>query len=97
MNKQELIATVAERTELPRQQIADIVAAVLDTVQETLADGDQVALTGFGTFKTREKPARSGYSALAGRTVDTPAKTVAVFKAGSSLAAAVNTTTAQAA
>lgn len=97
MNKQELIATVADRTELPKPQIADIVAAVLDTIQETLAAGGQVSIQGFGTFSTKERAGRSGFNALAGRDITTSSKTVAVFKAGSSLATAVNTTTAKAA
>ena len=36
------------------------VAAVLDGITEALKAGDKVALVGFGTFETRERPARKG-------------------------------------
>lgn len=97
MNKQELIHVVAERTGHNQKQVAEIVAALLDTVQETLAGGGDIQLTGFGTFKTTDRPAKSAFSALAGRVVDTPARTVPVFKAGTALKAAVNAQVVQAA
>jgi DNA-binding protein HU-beta len=97
VNKQELVHKVTERTGHNQKQVAEIVAALLDTVQDTLAAGGDVQLTGFGAFKTTDKPARSGYSGLAGRVVDTPARTVPVFKAGTALKAAVNAQVVQAA
>jgi nucleoid DNA-binding protein len=76
VNKQELVHKVTERTGHNQKQVAEIVAALLDTVQKTLAAGGDIQLTGFGTFKTTDRPAKSAFSALAGRVVDTPARTV---------------------
>ncbi|MFB4275707.1 HU family DNA-binding protein [Nonomuraea sp. MTCD27] len=97
VNKQELAAKVADRADLDPKQAAAAVSATLNIIQETLAAGGQVAITGFGGFKTRATPAKSRFNHLAGRVVDTPAKTVVTFKPGSNLAAAVNTATAKAA
>lgn len=97
MNKTQLIDAVATATNASKAQVAAIIAALTDTITAELANGREVTLTGFGTFKTGERSAKSGYSALAGRVVDTPAKTVPVFKAGAGLKAAVNGATVKAA
>jgi DNA-binding protein HU-beta len=97
MNKQELVAAAAALAGQDKKQFAEAVNAILATIQAELSIGGEVRLTGFGTFRTADRPAKSGYSALAGRVVDTPAKTVPVFKAGDAFKAAVNGTTAKAA
>ncbi len=90
MNKTQLAAAVATSTGRSKTDAAEMVNATLDAIQAELARGGEVALVGFGTFKTAERDAQSRFSALAGRVVDTPAKTVPVFKAGAGLKAAVN-------
>lgn len=93
MNKSELVTAVATATGKTKADVAAIINATLDAVQAELAAGGDVSLVGFGTFKTAERDAQSRYSALAGRVVDTPAKTVPVFKAGAALKAAVDSRT----
>lgn len=61
-----------------------------DDVQTTVASGQEVALIGFGTFKPVDKPAKSAFSALVGRVVDTPARTVPKFTPGSVFTETVN-------
>lgn len=90
MNKTELVTVVATATGKTKADVTEIVNATLDAIQAELARGGEVALIGFGTFKTAERDAQSRYSALAGRVIDTPAKTVPVFKAGAALKAAVD-------
>ena len=51
MNKTELVAAVAAKTELTKKDAEKAVAAVLETVAETLAAGEKVQLVGFGTFE----------------------------------------------
>lgn len=97
MNKSQLVDAVATATGQSKTAVASIIAATLDTVQTELAAGGEVVLIGFGTFKTADRPAKSGYSALAGRVVDTPAKTVPVFKASDVWKANINGTTVKAA
>ena len=52
MNKLELIQEVSERTGLAKKDAEKAVNAVLDTVADTLAQGDKVQLIGFGSFET---------------------------------------------
>lgn len=59
--------------------------AFLETVTETLAQGDSVQLVGFGTFKTSERKARSGRNPRTGEVVTIPAKRVPSFTAGNTL------------
>ena len=63
--------------------------AFLETVTETLAQGDSVQLVGFGTFKTSERNARSGRNPRTGEAVEIPAKRVPSFTAGNTLKEAV--------
>lgn len=85
MTKNELIASVAAKTGLTKAQGEMAVAAFLDTVTETLAAGDKVAILGFGTFEVREKGERMGTNPKTGeKTMFGPSKTP-VFKAGKGL------------
>lgn len=63
--------------------------AFLETVTETLVQGDSVQFVGFGTFKTSERKARSGHNSRTGETVEIPAKRVPSFTAGNMLKEAV--------
>jgi len=60
MNKTELIASVAQKTELTKKDAEKAVKAVFDTVAEELAAGGKVQVIGFGTFEVRERAAREG-------------------------------------
>ncbi len=59
MNKTELVAAVATKADLSKKDAEAAVKAVLDAVTEALADGEKVALVGFGTFEV--KGARSSH------------------------------------
>ena len=85
MNKTELVAAVAAKTELSKKNAEKAVAAVLDTVAETLAAGEKVQLVGFGTFETRERDARTAKNPRTGKAVEVPASRVPAFKAGQAL------------
>ncbi|MGG3494149.1 HU family DNA-binding protein, partial [Brevibacillus choshinensis] len=58
MNKTELIAKVAETTELTKKDATKAVDAVLDAIADALKTGDKVQLIGFGNFEVRERAAR---------------------------------------
>ncbi|MGI5233757.1 HU family DNA-binding protein [Actinoallomurus sp. CA-142502] len=81
MNKRELVEAIADR--LPSKAVAgDAVEAILDTIQETVAQGEKVTLTGFGTFERANRPARAGRNPATGDTIQIPARSVPTFKAG---------------
>lgn len=89
MNKQELIEAIAEKSHTTRSDSKKMLDAFLETVTETLAQGDIVQLIGFGTFKSTERNARSGRNPRTGETVTIPAKRVPAFTAGNALKEAV--------
>ena len=85
MNKTELVAAVAAKTELSKKNAEKAVAAVLDTIAETLAAGEKVQIVGFGTFEVREREARTAKNPRTLETVEVPACRVPAFKAGQGL------------
>ncbi len=85
MNKTELVAAVAAKTELSKKNAEKAVSAVLETVAETLAAGEKVQLVGFGTFEAREREARTAKNPRTGETVEVAASRVPAFKAGQAL------------
>ena len=89
MTKVDLIAKVAAEAELTKKDAEKAVAAVLDGITEALKAGDKVALVGFGTFETRERPARKGRNPLTKEEITIPATTAPAFKAGKALKDAV--------
>ena len=89
MTKVDLIAKVAAEAELTKKDAEKAVAAVLDGITEALKAGDKVALVGFGTFETRERPARKGRNPRPKEEITIPATTAPAFKAGKALKDAV--------
>ena len=89
MNKTELVAAVATKADLSKKDAEAAVKAVLDAVTEALADGDKVALVGFGTFEVKERAARTGKNPRTGEAIEIPASKFPSFKAGAALKNAV--------
>ena len=90
MNKNELVDAVSERTGLAKSDAARAVEAVLGTITETLQKGDQVALSGFGTFVAKSRAARTGRNPRTGESIAIPASRAPAFKAGKALKDAIN-------
>lgn len=89
MNKNELVASVAEKAEISKKDAEAAVKAVTEVITEALAEGDKVALVGFGTFSVKERAARTGINPRTKETVEIPAAKVPAFKAGAALKDAV--------
>ena len=90
MNKTELIAAVAEKTELSKKDAEAAVAAAIDAITEALAREEKVQLVGFGAFEVKERAARTGRNPRKPEeTLDIPASKAPVFKAGKALKDAV--------
>jgi DNA-binding protein HU-beta len=89
MKKLELIAQIAEKTNLTKKDAEIALKAITDAIAEALAAGEKVALTGFGTFETRERAAREGRNPRTGATIQIPAQKTPAFKAGKALKDAV--------
>lgn len=90
MNKTELVAAIAEKTELSKKDSEKALKAFVDVVTEELAKGEKIQLVGFGTFEVSERAAREGRNPQTGKTMTIAASKAPKFKAGKALKDAVN-------
>jgi len=86
----DLIAAVADETELPRAKAAEVVDAVFGAIEKALKESQEVRLVGFGTFVTAKRKAATGRNPRTGEQMQIPASTSVRFKPGKSLRDAVN-------
>ncbi len=90
MKKAELIEEVMERAEFStKKQAQNAVDAVFDVIRKTLSHGEEVGITGFGTFRISKRAARMGVNPQTGERIQIPARTVPKFTAGKGLKEAV--------
>lgn len=82
MNKKELITSMSEKTELTKKDVELALNAFIETVEETLENGEKVQLTGFGVFEPRQRKARMGRNPKTGEELEIPASVIPAFKVG---------------
>lgn len=90
MNKTELVAAIAEKTELSKKDSEKALKAFIDVVTEELKKGEKIQLVGFGTFETAKRAARTGKNPQTGKEIKIPASVAPKFKAGKALKEVVN-------
>lgn len=90
MNKSELIEHISKSAGINKTQATAALQAVETGVIDTLANGGQVTLTGFGTFKVTDRVARIGRNPKTGEEIQIAATKAPVFKAGKGFKEAVN-------
>ena len=89
MNKTELIAAVAAKTGLTKKDAEKVVNATIDTITESLVNGDKVNVSGFGIFDVKAREARVGRNPRTKETIQIPATKLPAFKASKTLKDAV--------
>ena len=89
-SKAELIDLVAAKTGQAKSETTKTVNALLDVIKDQLAQGEKVALVGFGTFEVRERAARKGRNPQTGAEIEIAAAKAPAFKAGKDFKEAVN-------
>ncbi len=90
VNKNDLIAHVAEASDLSKADAGKAVDAVLDGITGALQAGDEVRLVGFGTFSVANRAASEGRNPRTGEKIQIPASKQPKFKVGKALKDAVN-------
>ena len=90
MNKAEMADRLAARTGLSKAVAKEAVDGVFAAIGDALANGEDVRITGFGTFGTRNRPARTGRNPRTGEAVSITASTSPTFKTGKTLKDVVN-------
>lgn len=90
MNRTELVAAIAEKTELSKKDAEKALKAFTDVVAEELKKGEKIQLVGFGTFEVSSRAAREGRNPQTGETMQISASKTPKFKAGKALKDSVN-------
>ena len=90
MKKAELVAPIAEKTELSKKDAEKAVKAFTEVVEEELKKGGKIQLVGFGTFEVAERAARTGINPSTKETIQIPASKAPKFKAGKALKDSIN-------
>ena len=86
MNKAELINRIAEKVGVSKKQSEDMLESMLEIITNSLKEGKEVTLTGFGTFSAKERSARGGVNPQKpSERIQIPALTVPKFKSGKTL------------
>lgn len=89
MNKSELTQKLVERTNLSKSDAQKAVDAIFSAddgiIAKALKGGEKVQITGFGSFETRKREARTGRNPRTGKEIKIGASTSAAFRAGKGL------------
>ena len=85
MKKSEFVVLVAEQVGLSKKDTEKTIDAVFAAVGDVIASGDKLQISGFGTFETKERAARTGHNPRTGEEISIDAATVPVFKPGKAL------------
>ena len=90
MNKTELVAAMADKTELSKKDAEAALKAFTDVVAEELKKGEKIQLVGFGTFEVSEREEKKGKKPQTGKKMVIPASKAPKFKAGKALKDMIN-------
>jgi len=90
MNKDDLISKVASSIGVSKSEAAKSVDAVFSSITNSLKEGNEVRLVGFGTFLITNRAATIGRNPRTGESIQIPAKKVPKFRPGKSLKETVN-------
>ena len=90
MNKEELVQEISKKTKVTQKEAAEVLSAIMSTIEKTVAKGKKVTLVGFGTFESRKRAARLGRNPQTGAKIKIAAKTAPVFTAGKKFKEIVN-------
>lgn len=88
MNKSELVAAIAARTEQTQKDVDETITALFDVVAEAIGKGEKVTIPGWISFEQTDRSARQGRNPATGETIQIPATKAAKVSAGSKLKAA---------
>lgn len=85
MNKADIIDAVAEELDMTKRDVSDVIEAFHDEIKRALAQGDRVAISGFGVYESASRKARLGRNPRTGETVKIKATKLPKFRAGAEL------------
>lgn len=90
LTKENIIDTVYEETLLPKSRSRDVVERLLEIIKGTLAEGEDILISGFGKFMVKQKAARRGRNPQTRADLQLRARKVVVFKTSGVLRKQIN-------
>lgn len=90
VTRAQLVEQVVRSTNLPLNESTAIVETIFESIVEALQRGDSIQIRGFGSFATRQRPARTGRNPKTGTEVKVPAKRIPFFKPSKELKTHIN-------
>ena len=90
MSKKDLIDEVAAATELPKDKAALVVDAVIQHIEKTMKNGEDIRIAGFGTFKVANRKERKARNPQTGAEITVTAARVPKFTAAKHLKEILN-------
>ncbi|SFV57931.1 DNA-binding protein HU-beta [hydrothermal vent metagenome] len=90
MNKSDLVSAIAEGSDISKAAAGRALDTMTSAITNSLTKGDNVVITGFGSFLVRDRSARTGRNPQTGEAIQIKASKVPAFKAGKLLKEAVN-------
>jgi DNA-binding protein HU-beta len=89
VNKSELVEQIAQRSGLSKDQAGEALGATISAIEESLAAGEEIAITGFGKFSVAHRNARQGVNPSTGERIQIAASKAPRFSPGAKLKDAV--------
>lgn len=90
MSKDHLVKEIADQTKLTKKEASQALDAILQVIGESLSQGEDISLVGFGAFKVSKREERNGRNPRTGDSITIPATKVVKFSAGKGLKEAIN-------
>ena len=90
MIKADLINTIAKDMGVSKQEAEMGVNLFFETIKDAIERGEEIELRGFGSFRFRQRGARSGRNPRTGDPVEVPSKKVLYFKPSKHLKNLIN-------
>lgn len=94
LTKENIIEAVFESADLPKSRSREVVETALELIKSTLAEGEDLLISGFGKFMVKDKRARRGRNPQTNQDLELRARKVVVFKTSGVLRCAINGETA---
>ena len=89
MNKNELSAEIARRTNISRKDAEQAIETIADIICEQIRDGKKVQIVNFGVFEAKHRPARKARNPKTGESIQIGERRTVLFKPGKGLKASV--------
>ncbi len=80
MTKAEIVADIANKTGIEKVAVQAVVESFMDSLKETMINGENVYLRGFGSFIIKERAEKTGRNISKNTTIVIPAHKIPAFK-----------------